>query len=308
MSLSLLDYHSLEDGELNRLWYEENDPRARDAFRTRWWLGGDPIAGNDLLTEYHTLMYHRCIERGVLAEEHQLRVFRRSVEIVVAEFPSDPIAKFEDFFLPVVDRAIDEVQNDVAPPTSTDAAAVDAALDGLGDRGALLREWAESGAKEKSDADHAALLEAAKELLRALDGDAATNHPLVRTDEPPPSKLDESVAVPHFGAGPLFRYAFDEGLSKRENEHIEWCQPCRERCVGALLLLRRVRPSRPPALPKVSPQFEQILQEENPAIPSVDPSRGAAESGSSNVKNLFLTLGVVGVVIAAIVVAAKLKS
>ena len=39
MPRSLADYHSLEDGDLNRLWYEEQDPRARDAFLLRWWLG-----------------------------------------------------------------------------------------------------------------------------------------------------------------------------------------------------------------------------------------------------------------------------
>ena len=40
--------------------------RLRDAFRLRWWLGGDTIAGRDLLAEYHTLFAHRCFERGVL--------------------------------------------------------------------------------------------------------------------------------------------------------------------------------------------------------------------------------------------------
>lgn len=317
MSISLLDYHSLEDGELNRLWYEENDPRARDAFRLRWWLGGDTIAGRDLLAEYHTLFAHRCFERGVLTEEDQLEAFREAVRRLVAGFPADPIPKFEDAWLPFVDRAIDETTRRVAvkawPAADEDRARIEAALAELGDDGAHLRAWAEGRPPELADDAWESVLASARSLIERLDGaDVAKAHPLVAVDEPPPSKLDESVAVPHYGAAPLFRYASQSGqLGKREDAHNEWCQPCRQRCVGALLLLRRLRRAfggEPPPLPAVSPEFDQILQKDDPGVPTIDDSARARDDQGGGSKTGMIVTALIVVAVIVLVVALKSKN
>lgn len=317
MPLSLLDYHSLEDGELNRLWYEENDPRARDAFRTRWWVGGDPIAGKDLLSEYHNLFMHRCFERGLLAEEYQLKAFRNAVALFVAEFPAEPILKLEETLAPFIDRAIDQAQREIPPPVERTAAEEKAllgeALKKHAAAGDLLLAWAGQGTVPADEATATAMLRAAQDVLTRLDGaTVAGHHPLVRTAEPPPSRLDESVAVPHFHAQPLFLYAAQGGtLSKRENDHIEWCQPCRQRCVGALLLLRRMRRAlggEVPPLPPVAPEFDQILQEENPGIPVIDDSKGVADPRSSGARSILIVLAVICALIAIAVVASRFRS
>lgn len=308
MPYSLSDYHFLEDGELNRLWYEENDPRARDAFMQRWWLGGDPVAGKDLLSHYHTPFMHRCYERGILAEDHMAKVFRDAVSALVKDYPADPIPKFEDVWLPFVDRAIDGHAPALGASTAAardgQKAKLEAALASGGAPAAHLREWLATGAAERSAEDFESLLEFTKKVLVALDGDAARNHPLVRTPEPEPSKLDESVAVPHFGAKPLFQFAFQGGtLTKRENQHIEWCQPCRQRCLGALLFLRRMRDvlgGTPPALPEISPEFDQILQSESPGIPAPDAGRKAkgGKSGGGAAKLIAAVVVAVAVIVA----------
>jgi predicted RNA polymerase sigma factor len=76
----------------------------------RWWLGGDPVAGKDLLSHYHTAFMHRCYERGVLAEEHMTRAFRGAVKALVEGYPADPIPEFEKVWLPFVDRGVDAVR------------------------------------------------------------------------------------------------------------------------------------------------------------------------------------------------------
>lgn len=317
MSLPLLDYHSLEDGELNRLWYEENDPRARDAFRLRWWLGGDTVAGRDLLAEYHTDFMHRCFGRGVQCEEDQLETFRIAVKHLVADFPADPIPKFEEFLLPMVDRGIDATLKSLTVAEETSAAedrtAIDAALSELGDDGARLRKWCEGTAPELDPQGWEALLVAARALITKLDGaEAAMAHPLVRIEEPPPSKLDESVAVPHYGAEPLFRYAIGGGkLGKREDAHNEWCQPCRQRCVGALLLMNRMRRALGgtiATLPDVSPEFDSILQKDDPGVPVIDPSKRTQKvEGSGSKTGLFVTVAIIAVIVVAAILI-KLKS
>lgn len=316
MARSLLDYHFLEDGELNRLWYEENDARARDAFMQRWWLGGDPVAGKDILSHYHTPFMHRCYERGVLAEEHMTRVFRSAVKLLVAEFPADPIEKFEDVWLPFVDRAITGLEKEIAGPSNAPAAEqkkkLEATLAAEGARGDLFRRWLETGALDANEAACEELLDTTKRVLAALDGEGARNHPLVRTPEPEPSKLDPSVAVPHFHAKPLFQFAFQGGtLSKRENEHIDWCQPCRQRCLGALLVLRRMRGllgGSIPNLPDISPEFDQILQSESPGVPVIDPNKKRSkDSSQGGSRNLIVMAIVVIAVIAIAVIALKNK-
>lgn len=315
MPTSLLDYHFLEDGELNRLWYEENDPRARDAFMQRWWLGGDPVAGKDLLSHYHTLFMHRCYSKGILAEEHMAKVFRAAVRLLVTEYPADPIEKFEDVWIPFVDRAIDATKGEIATPSTAPIAEqkkkIEESLRASGAHGELVREWLTSGTAARSEAECENLLDAVKQLLIALDGEAAKNHPIVRTPEPEPSKLDPSVAVPHFHAQPLFQYAFAGGtLTKRENEHIDWCQPCRQRCLGALLVLRRMREilgGDVPKLPEISPEFDQILQSESPGVPKIDASKRTkkAESGGSKTGLIIGVLLVVAIGIAVAMMLAK---
>ena len=318
-TIPLLDYHSLEDGELNRLWYEENDPRARDAFMQRWWLGGDPVAGKDLLSHYHTLFIHRCFERGVLTEELQLETFRRAAKALVDDWPADPIAKFEDVFLPFVDRAIDETRAGMVTAEERGAdesrALVEKTLDELGETGDLVRAWLKDGADAVSGGDEAfdKILDGCQKMLTALDGEAAQNHPLVCVPEPPPSKLDESVAVPHYGAAPLFRFASGGGqLSKREMQHNEWCQPCRQRCIGALLFQNRMREllgGEPFGLPEISPEFDQTLQEDSPGIPEIDPSKQTQTGdGKSGGKGAMIAVLVVLGLVAAIVLGVTLKN
>jgi hypothetical protein len=200
---------------------------------------------------------------------------------LVAEYPADPIEKFEDVWLPFVERAAEAVAREIGAPSKAPPAEqkkiLEAALDAEGARGQALRAWLTKGTLDDDPEAVEDMLEAAKRTLKALDGDAATNHPLVRTPEPEPSKLDPSVAVPHFGAGPLFLYAYQGGtLTKRENEHIDWCQPCRQRCLGALLVLRRFRTllgGALPNLPEISPEFDQNLQSESPGVPKIDADR-----------------------------------
>lgn len=318
MARSLLDYHFLEDGDLNRLWYEENDARARDAFQIRWWIGTeskspDVVAGKDLLANYHTLFYQRCLERGVLAEDHVREVYRSASKLLVAEFPADPIEKFEDVYLRFADRGIDDVLGRIGGPSKAPASEqkkkLEDALIAAGARGERVREWITSGATARGEEEFAAILDTVKELLRALDGKGADDHPLVRTEEPEPSKLDPSVAVPHFHAKPPLVYAFSNGtLGKREDEHIDWCQPCRERCVGALIALRRFRSllgGEAPKLPAMSPHFAQLLEAEPLGIPT--PQAGNAKKAESSGGNKGLLVGVVVVVIVAAIVAAAMS-
>lgn len=322
MGRPLEEYHALEDGELNRLWYEEQDPRARDAFRLRWWMGGDPIAGKDLFDEYHDLVYRRCLERHVLLEEEIERVFRSAVDKAVDRFPSEPIPKFEDFLLPLVDEAIDEIlaggPKRGAVPEEEARAAVEKAL--AGEEGDLLRRWIEHG---EVDGDEEALGKAwaaMGRLVEALWGEeAAGRHPVVAVPEPPPRKLDPSVAVPHFTVRQILLWAAaSENLSKQERDHLEWDTPCRERCVGARELLRRLRAlfgKEAPPPPSVSPELKDRLNRENPRIPPISSwnagragvaRAGAAEgdradpSGRSSVPRAAL---VVALLLAAIAVA-----
>ncbi len=310
MSRPLLEYHSLEDGELNRLWYEENDPRARDAFRIRWWLGGDPIAGKDLFAEYHNLIYHRCLERGVLTEDEHERVHRATVDRVVAEFPADPIAKFEDFLLPFVDRAIDELEKDRegAPPKDDAAAreAVDGVLGDGSDASRLVRAWIAGEPLEADDAGFDAALDKLKDVVRALDGDAvAARHPLICVEKPPPSKLDPSVALPHFEGRQILTWAADPtAMSKREHQHLEWRRACRERCVGARLVLRRLRAlhgGEVPPWPDVQPELDDALQKENPPVPQVEIRTGTSAPSGGGGKGVAAAV-VIGVVLLVVVV------
>lgn len=311
MARSLLDYHFLEDGELNRLWYEENDARARDAFQIRWWIGTeskspDVVAGKDLLANYHTHFLRRCMERGVLAEDHVLEVYRSATKSLVAEFPADPIEKFEDVYLKFADRGIDDVRTRITGPSNAPVAEqkkkLEESLAAAGARGERVREWLASGATARSEEDFTEMLDTVKDLLRALDGPGAADHPLVRTEEPEPSKLDPSVAVPHFHAKPPFVFAFQGGtLSKREDEHIDWCQPCRQRCVGALLVLRRFRQllgGELPGLPAVSPHFEQLIEAEALGIPAPDATKTKKTEATGSNKGML-----VGIVIAVIAIA-----
>jgi hypothetical protein len=318
MTRSLLDYHFLEDGELNRLWYEENDERARDAFQIRWWIGtesksADVVAGKDLLANYHTLFLRRCLEQGIYAEDHVTEVFRAAAKLLVAEFPADPIEKFEDLWLTFVDRGIAAAKQKFAPPASgspaEQKAKLEKALADAGAEGQRVRDWLASGNKNQGEPEFAKLLTTMQNILRALDGAAAENHPLIRTAEPEPSKLDPSVAVPHFHAKPLFDYAFQGGsLSKRENEHIDWCQPCRERCLGALLALRRLRQllgGELPALPAVSPHFDQLLQAEAIGIPVIDTSKAKTNETKAGGKGAMV---VVVLIVAAVAIAIAISS
>jgi len=310
MSRPLLEYHSLEDGELNRLWYEENDPRARDAFRIRWWLGGDPIAGKDLLAEYHNMLYHMCLERGVLTEDGHEKVFNATVDAVVSEFPADPIAKFEDFLVPFIDRAIDRVSADLPKPEEKDDAAakavVDAALAEGDPASTLLRAWIDGAALDQDDATFEASLDKLKGIVKALDGEAAAgHHPLVCVDVPPPSKLDPSVALPHFEGKQVLTWAAQpDSMSKREHQHLEWRGPCRERCTGARLLLRRLRGlygGDVLPLPNVQPELGDALQKENPAVPQVE-IRTGTETSSGGGKGVVAAV-VIGIVIVVVVLA-----
>lgn len=318
MARSLLDYHFLEDGELNRLWYEENDARARDAFQIRWWIGTeskspDVVAGKDLLANYHTLFYQRCLERGVLAEDHVLEVYRSATKALVSEFPADPIEKFEDVYLAFADRGIDDVLSRIHGPSKAPPAEqkkkLEDALAAAGARGARVREWLDTGATARGEEEFAEILATVKDLLRTLDGAGADDHPLVRTAEPEPSKLDPSVAVPHFHAKPPLVYAFqDATLGKREDEHIDWCQPCRQRCVGALLALRRFRAllgGKAPKLPAMSPHFAQLIEAESLGIPAPDAGKGAKQEAAGGNKGLLV--GIVVVVIVAAIVAAAMS-
>ncbi len=315
MSRPLLEYHSLEDGELNRLWYEENDPRARDAFRLRWWLGGDPIAGKDLFAEYHNLLYHRCLERNVLPEDDHVAVFRRSVETIVSEFPSEPIAKFEDLFLPHVDRALDDFLRNRPRPATLDAAEakrrVDAILDEGGEAGALVRAWVAGEKPDAGDAVYERAFALLQKIVLALDGpDAKQLQPIIRTEKPPPSKLDPSVALPHFEARQLFTFAaHDDDLSKREHQHLEWRQACRERGLGTRMVLRRLRQlygGPVPDLPFVSPELADLFQKENPDIPAVGPATSAG-SGSRGSGRGTMAAVIIAVVLIAIALVAVLR-
>lgn len=310
MSRPLLEYHSLEDGELNRLWYEENDPRARDAFRIRWWLGGDPIAGKDLIAEYHNSMYHRCLENGVLTEAGHERVHRATVDRVVAEFPADPMEKFEEFLVPFIDRAIAELQKERPAAERKDDAAAKAAVEAVladGDAAStLVRGWIAGEKQDADDAAYDAALEKLKAIVVALDGEAAAaHHPLVCTEMPPPSKLDPSVALPHFEGRQIMTWAADAAsMSKREHQHIEWRRACRERSVGARLVLRRLRAlygGDVPPLPDVTPELDDLLQKENPAVPQVEMRTGTAAPTGGGGKGVAAAV-IIGVVLLVIVV------
>lgn len=264
MSRPLLEYHSLEDGDLNRLWYEEQDPRARDAFLLRWWLGGDPIAGKDLLSHYHSFIAHRCCERGVVAEKHQLEVFRDAVRTLLAEFPAEPIEAFENVLAPHVDRALGSAVPRLGIGAGVEPARWQAALAAAGKQSAAAADYAARGAAAVAPAEAPDTFAALVALARAACGEQAANHPLVRTPEPPAQQVDESLASAHLTAAEVLAAGEGaNGVSAGRAKHLEWCRPCRERSAGALLALRALRQASgaaAPPLPAVAPEFDAELQ------------------------------------------------
>jgi hypothetical protein len=311
MPRDLLEYHALEDGELNRLWYEEQDPRARDAFQLRWWLGGDPIGGKDLVSNYHTLILHRCFEAGLLLESQVVEVVKLAVPPLVANFPGDAIARFEDVLMPHVEKAIATVRG--AHPAMQGAngadfrARVEQALSSGGAGGKTVHDWINHGAEDRSDADWATALDALRAALPTIYGPAAaTQHPLAVTEVPKKKAVDASVTTQHLTPRQIFNWAQRSGdVSAAEKKELEWCRPCRELSQGALLFLRDVRRSfggTLPDLPAVSPQQDADMSAAFQAVaPEVPKPVATATStgGGGGGKGMWIVFALMGAAVAA---------
>ncbi|MBK6938701.1 MAG: hypothetical protein IPH13_00640 [Planctomycetes bacterium] len=310
MPRDLLEYHALEDGELNRLWYEEQDPRARDAFQLRWWLGGDPIGGKDLLSNYHSLILHRCFEAGLLLESQAVEVVKLAIPPLVANFPGDAIARFEDVLMPHVTKAIAAVRaatpSMLEPSGAEFRARVEQAL-ASGAGGKTVHDWINHGAEDRSDSDWSTALDALRAALPAIYGPAAaTQHPLAVTEVPKKKAVDASVTTQHLTARQIFNWAQRSGdVTATEKKEIEWCRPCRELCQGALLFLRDVRKSfggTLPDLPQVSPQLDADLAAAFQAVAPEVPKPVATKStggGGGGGKGMWIVFALLAVAVAA---------
>lgn len=311
MPRDLLEYHALEDGELNRLWYEEQDPRARDAFQLRWWLGGDPIGGKDLVSNYHTLILHRCFEAGLLLEAQIVEVMKLAIPPLVANFPGDAIARFEDVLMPHVTKAIASIRASnpsmLEPSGAEFRARVEQALAAAGPAGKTIHDWINHGAEDRTDADWAAAQDALRQALPAIYGPSATTqHPLAVTEVPKKKAVDASVTTQHLTARQIFNWAQRSGdVSAAEKKEVEWCRPCRELCHGTLLFLRDVRRSfggTMPDLPPVSPQQDADMaaafQAVAPEVPKPVATKSTGGDGGGS-KGMWIVFALLAVAVAA---------